>query len=256
MQNYKDLGYKILNTGIPEETRTGETTALYGETLKFDLRDGFPLMTTKYINFKNIIHETLWYLMGTDKITYLKNNGVNIWNNWADENDSIGPTYGVQWRNFEGIDQVRQIIETIKTDPDRRMIITGWNPTRLNEMALPPCLVMMHFHVENNNLHMTVYQRSADYCIGVPYDIAEMSLLLSLMANVTKLQPATLTMFYGNVHIYNNHIDLFKNQLLESIKTLPTLNIINKEDIDEYIFEDIHIHDYEHGPVYKYKISI
>ena len=167
MQSYLDLGKKILNEGYTLNTRNGKVKALLGEQLKFDLSQGFPLLTTKRINFDHIKHETLWYLKGTDKITYLKENNVNIWNLWADEDDSIGPTYGVQWRNFnhENKDQIREAIEQLSSDPhSRRIIVSGWNPLQTKDMKLPPCLLLMQFHVDDKErLHTTVYQRSADF---------------------------------------------------------------------------------------------
>lgn len=258
MENYRKLAQKILDQGFLENTRSGSTMTLHGEMLKFDLQKGFPLLTTKYINFDHIKHETLWYLKGTDKITYLKENNINIWNAWADENDSIGPTYGVQWRNFEGIDQLRNVILNIMYDPSRRMIVNGWNPIRLNEMKLPPCLVLMQFHTNdfNNTLDMTVYQRSADYCLGVPYDIAEMALLNTLVATTTEYRPGELTMFYGNIHIYTNHISTLKEQLKEEPQKLPSLIINRVDDIDYYKPQDIELVNYKGTKKFRYPIAV
>lgn len=263
MRNYLDLGLKIINEGKWLDSRNGKIKALFGEQLKFDLTDGFPLMTTKYINFEHIKHETFWYLKGTDKIDYLKEHNINIWNLWADENNSIGPTYGVQWRNFNNTnyDQVLEVIRLIKEDPfSRRIIINGWSPSQLDKMALPPCLVLIQFHVDNyNKLHTTVYQRSADFCLGVPYDIAEMALLTYIIAEYTNKQVGTLTVHYGNIHFYEEHIETFKNeQLFRSITALPKLFITNLPlSIDKLGEEntDIILTDYNPRPRIKYKIK-
>lgn len=267
MQNYNILGRKIL--GAPQavhDTRSGKTIARFSEQLKFDLREGFPLLTTKSVAFRHLREEVKWYLMGTDKIDYLNEKNIKIWNEWADENNSIGPTYGVQWRNFneEGTaeaDQVKEVIRLLKEEPtNRRMIITGWNPLQLKEMQLPPCLVLMQFHTgTDNTLHMTVYQRSADYCLGVPYDIAEMGIILTLIAKIVGMTPATLTMSYGNVHIYADHVETFKRQLEEPIQPAPVvkyngdLNCIDDYDPDKLVIEG---YDAKNLPKYRYPIAV
>lgn len=259
MKNYMTLGFKILKKNNLVVSRNGDIYALYGETLKFDLQKGFPLLTNKFINFNHIIHETLWYLKGTDKITYLKENNINIWNLWADENESIGPTYGVQWRNFNGIDQLKIAINDLKNNKfSRRIIISGWNVGQLSEMKLPPCLVLIQFNVDNNNnLHSVIYQRSGDFAIGVPYDIAEMALLTHIIANVCDLTPGTLTIQYGNIHIYKEHVDSFVNiQAKNKIHRLPKLKIKNKIDnIDNIKAEDIELKNYNYEKFIRYKIK-
>lgn len=256
VKNYLDVGKEILVEGSLLETRSGNTIATTGKTLTFDLRDGFPLLTTKYIKFHNILHETIWYLMGTGSIDYLQEHGINIWNLWADENNDLGPTYGVQWRDFEGIDQVAEVVHDIQHNPHRRLIINGWNVPRIPEMALPPCLVLMQYHVQGDVLHSTVYQRSADWAIGVPYDIAEMALLLEIFANITGKQAGKLTMFYGDAHIYENHVEKFKMQLTRTPKELPKLVIDEKiKDVDSIDPEKIRIERYDSDGFIKYPIS-
>ena len=260
MKSYLDLGNRILKNGTTITGRNGKVKALFGEQLKFDLKDGFPLLTTKYINFNHILHETIWYLKGTDKITYLKDNKINIWNLWADENDSIGPTYGVQWRDFNGMkkDQVKEAIELLRHDPhSRRIIITGWNPLQLRDMKLPPCLVLIQFHVDDDlKLHTTVYQRSADFCIGVPYDIAEMALLTHIIANIVNMEIGTLTMQYGNIHLYQEHQQIFRDiQSQRETRKLPKLEIKHILDIDNIDSKDITLRDYTSDTKIKYNIK-
>lgn len=255
MKNYLSLGVRLLLGGVEQNQRNGKTFSLFSQTLDFDLRNGFPMLSTKYINFQHIVHETLWYLKGTNKLDYLHEHNIHIWDAWATDN-SIGRTYGVQWRDFNGVDQVAEVIKTLKTNPDRRMIITGWNPAELNQMALPPCLTLMQFHVENNNLHMSVYQRSGDFCLGVPYDIAEMALLQTLIASVCDMTPATLSFFYGNVHMYENHVEAFKTiQLSRTTRPLPELVVAKKDNIDDFTDADIILNYYNpHGKI-KYEVS-
>lgn len=256
MKNYLNVGKEILNEGALLETRSGKTIGTTGKILEFDLRNGFPLLTTKYIKFHNILHETIWYLMGTGSIDYLQEHGINIWNLWADENNDLGPTYGVQWRDFEGIDQVTEVINDIQNNPHRRLIINGWNVPRLPEMALPPCLVMIQFHVHGEVLHATVYQRSADWAIGVPYDIAEMALLLEIIANITGKKAGKLTMFYGDAHIYENHIIKFNEQLKRTPQELPKLVIEGRiKSIDEIDPSKISIENYNPDKYIHYPIS-
>lgn len=256
MQNYIELGKEVIAKGSKVQGRNGTVYSLFGKSLSFDLRKGYPLMTTKYINFNHIKHETKWYLSGDSSIKYLKDNNVNIWNLWADENDDLGPTYGVQWRDFEGVDQVKQVIHDVKHNPHRRMIINGWNVPRLPEMALPPCLVMMQYHVEGNTLHSTVYQRSADIAIGVPYDIAEMALLQHIIANITGREVGTLTMFFGDIHAYEEHIDTFKKQLEEPPAKLPSLVIGERiSDIDDIDVSNINVVGQPEAKRFRYKIK-
>lgn len=257
MKNYLELGREILEAPqAHQDTRSGKTISRFSETLKFDLREGFPLLTSKFIAFRHLKEEVKWYMMGTDKIDYLIEKKIGIWSEWSDENNSIGPTYGVQWRDFnqegkpEG-DQVQEAIRLIKEDPtNRRIIIDGWNPLQLKDMALPPCLVLMQFHVgDEDTLHMTVHQRSADYCLGVPYDIGEMAIILTLFAKITGKTPATLAMNYGNVHIYENHIETFKKQMESPLRELPQIHYEGElTDIDDYDPSKLKITGYDTDP--------
>ena len=271
MKQYIDLLSKILKEPEAHQmTRSGPTIARFGEKLEFDLREGFPLMTTKFVSMKHIARETKWYMMGTDKIDYLKEHNMKIWDLWADENNSIGPTYGYQWRHWVAdedwqvedkpvYDQVQDCIDRIKNNPtDRRIIVNGWNVAHLDKMALPPCLVMYQFHVgDNDTLNMTVYQRFADSCLGVPYDIAEMGLILFLVAKITGKTPAKLTFFYGNVHIYENHIDTLKEQLLETPKQLPTITYEGElNNIEDYDPEKVILTNYPKDEIKRYKYDI
>jgi thymidylate synthase len=251
MENYKQLGYKILNEGSKINGRNGVVYSLFGEQLKFDLTKGFPLMTSKYINFNHIKHEVIWYLMGTDKIDYLKEHKIHIWDKWADKNNSIGPTYGVQWRNFNGRDQVKEVINGLIHKPfSRRHIINGWNPNELHLMALPPCIVMIHFNVDSRyRLHAVVYQRSADFAVGVPYDIAEMALLTHYIANEALLEPGSLTMQYGNIHIYGEHVETLKEQLKAEYDQLPVLKLEHND------LATAEVVGYNPGKKYKYEVK-
>jgi len=231
MRNYLELGNKIIEQGDRVETRTGFTRSLTGESLSFNMADGFPMLTTKYINPLHIKHEVLWYLMGTTSIEYLQNNNIHIWDNWADEYNDIGKTYGYQWRRFNGDnhlgDQYKNAINLLKMDPfSRRILINGWNPLELHEMNLPPCIINLHLIARpDNKLDLVVYQRSADFCLGVPYDIAEMALLLHMICAEVDMIPNKLTITYGDVHVYENHIDTFKTvQAIRTPSKLPTLN--------------------------------
>lgn len=257
MKKYIDLGLKLINDGELHETRTGTTKSLTGQMLSFDLVNGFPLVTTKYINFEHILHEVLWYLKGTDSIEYLQKHNIHIWDAWADKNNSIGKTYGYQWRSFNGDpalgDQWQNAITLLKTNPSsRRIMINGWNPLQLHEMNLPPCIINLHFIAQNDNkLDLVVYQRSGDYCLGVPYDIAEMALLLEIMSHTVGMHASKLTIFYGDLHIYENHIETFlKEQSMRMPLYLPKLSINSLYDAD------IKIENYQHHKKIKYQIAV
>lgn len=255
MKQYSDLGLKLITHGEPVKTRTGPTRSLTGEMLSFDLSEGFPLLTTKKINFNHILHETLWYLKGTSSIEYLHEHNIRIWDNWATDND-IGKTYGYQWRRFNDDtllgDQYKNVIHLLKTQPEsRRIMINGWNPLQLHEMNLPPCIVNLHFIVRNNSkLDLVVYQRSADFCLGVPYDIAEMALLLHIVAHETNFAANKLTICYGDLHIYENHVETFKDvQFIREPRPLPKL-IFNED------YTQIHLENYNPHDKINYPISI
>ena len=231
MKNYIDLGKKILTKGHFEHTRVGTTLALHNEMLSFDFKDGFPLMTTKHVGQKSIVHEALWYLKGTTSIKYLEDNKVMVWSKFADKNRDIGKTYSYQFRNFNGVDQVKEVIKLLKEDPmtNRRAIINLYNVSQLDEMSIPPCIAMLQFNVffkdNKKYLDTTIMQRSADFCLGVPYDIAEMSLLAYIIAVYTDSIPNNITFFYSNIHVYTAHVDTLKEQLKNEPQDLPTLEL-------------------------------
>jgi thymidylate synthase len=260
MENYNHLAKKILTEGDIKISRQGVTTrSLSGESLKIDLRKGFPLLTNKFIRFNHIGTEVLWYLKGTDKITYLKENNVHIWDSWADEHDSIGKTYGYQWRNFnsEGIDQIQQAIDLLKNEPtSRRIIVNGWNPAQLNEMRLPPCVMTLQFISNGKYLDLVVYQRSADYAIGVPYDIAEMALINMMVASIVNMTPRYLIMQFGDVHVYNPHVEALSAQIEKEIKELPTLTINIKNKLEDYIRQDFVLNNYSTKEKIKYEVYV
>jgi thymidylate synthase len=245
MQNYNDLGNKILNNGILEKTRIGSTISLHNEVLSFDLTKGFPLMTTKHVGHKSIVTETLWYLKGTTSIAYLKENGVHVWDKFANEHDDIGKTYSWQFRNFNGVDQVKEVIKKLNREDnitDRRAIINLYNVSEINKMSIPPCITSVQFNVyyvnEEKFIDTSVSQRSGDFCLGVPYDIADMALLTHIIAAYTDSKPANITFFYSNVHIYTAHIETLKEQLKIEPTALPEV-ILNKEKIKELEPEDL-----------------
>lgn len=230
MKNYRELGKRILSEGHTEKTRIGDTVTLHNQFLSFDLSEGFPLMTTKHVGFKSIVNETLWYLKGTTSIKYLKDHKVHVWDKFADSNDDIGKTYSYQFRNFAGIDQVREVIKALNREDgitDRRAIINLYNVADLKEMSIPPCIAMIQFNAYFKNgikyLDASVTQRSADFCLGVPYDIAEMALLTHIISVYTDSKPANMTIFYSNIHVYKAHVETLKEQLEIEPKELPEL---------------------------------
>jgi thymidylate synthase len=246
MKNYIDLGNQILYRGHTEFTRVGPVLALHNQTLSFDLTYGFPLMTTKHVGQKSIIHELLWYLKGTTNIEYLKKNNVTVWDKFADKNGEIGKTYSYQFRNFNGVDQVKEVIGMLQNDDvtNRRAIINLYNIADLAEMSIPPCISLIQFNTYNIDgikfLDMSVTQRSADFCLGVPYDIAEMALLAEIMAAYTGSIAKNMTFFYSNIHIYKAHISTLKEQLMNNPTALPTL-VINRQAVAVTKPEDLTI---------------
>ena len=268
MHAYHQLLQHILDHGHAKSDRTGTgTLSVFGHQMRFDLSEGFPLVTTKKVHLKSIIYELLWFLKGDTNIKYLTDNKVSIWNEWADSNGDLGPIYGHQWRNWnsEGIDQIKSVIETLKTNPDsRRMLVSAWNPSVLpdtgrsfeenvanNKAALPPCHTFFQFYVADGKLSCQLYQRSADVFLGVPFNIASYALLTMMVAQVCDLAVGDFVHTLGDVHIYNNHIDQVKLQLSREHRPLPTMNINPSiKDIDAFNYEDFELQGYDpHEPI-------
>ena len=229
MKQYLDLLRHILNDGEKKDDRTGVgTISLFGTQTRYSLSKGFPLVTTKKIHLKSIIYELLWFLKGDTNVKYLQEHGVRIWNEWADENGDLGPVYGKQWRNFNGVDQIKNVVDTLKNNPNsRRIIVSAWNPVDVDKMALPPCHTMFQFFVINNKLSCQLYQRSADCFLGVPFNIASYSLLTMMLAQVCNLELGDFIHTTGDTHIYLNHIDQVKLQLSREPYPLPKIKIYN-----------------------------
>lgn len=256
MKQYLDLCQRVLNEGTEKHDRTGTgTISVFGHQMRFNLEEGFPLLTTKKLHLKSIIYELLWFLKGDTNVKYLQNHGVRIWNEWADEHGELGPVYGHQWRSwpdYQGghIDQITQLVEQIKKNPDsRRHIVSAWNVAEVNNMALPPCHTLFQFYVADGRLSLQLYQRSADIFLGVPFNIASYALLLMMMAQVTGLKVGDFVHTFGDAHIYLNHIEQVKLQLSRDTRTLPKM-IINPEvkDLFDFKFEDFQLVDYDPHP--------
>jgi thymidylate synthase len=264
MKQYLDLAKHILVTGVQKTDRTGTgTTSVFGCQMRFNLQDGFPVLTTKKLHLRSIIYELLWFLKGETNIKYLKDNGVSIWDEWADENGELGPVYGSQWRSWpthdgRRIDQITQVINQIKNKPDsRRHIVTAWNPAEVDKMALPPCHALFQFYVADGKLSCQLYQRSADYFLGVPFNIASYALLVHMFAQQCDLIPGDFVWTGGDVHIYSNHLDQVQTQLAREPFALPTLNLKRKPNsIFDYQFEDFEIVNYQAHPSIKAPIAI
>lgn len=274
MQQYLDLIRHIQDYGVSKTDRTGTgTKSVFGYQMRFDLSEGFPLVSTKKIHVKSVIHELLWFLKGDTNINYLKENGVRIWNEWADENGNLGPVYGHQWRNWndEGIDQIKNTIDTLKNNPDsRRMLVSAWNPTVMpdtsvsfsdnvanNKAALPPCHAFFQFYVADKKLSCQLYQRSADLFLGVPFNIASYALLNLMVAQVCDLEPGTFVHTFGDVHIYTNHQEQIKEQLSRKPKPLPKM-ILNPDvkDIFDFKYDDFTLNGYDPHPLIRGKVAI
>ena len=264
MQQYLHLLQHILDTGAQKHDRTGTgTISCFGYQMRFDLQKGFPLVTTKKVHTKSIIHELLWFLKGETNIGYLKENGVSIWNEWAKENGELGPVYGKQWRSWEGkdgkvVDQISDLIKQIKANPDsRRLIVSAWNVTELPEMALMPCHTLFQFYVANGKLSCQLYQRSADVFLGVPFNIASYALLTLMIAQVCDLEPGEFVHTFGDVHIYNNHIEQVKLQLSRTPFPLPTMKLDpSVKNIFEFKFEDFTLENYQSHPAIKAPVAV
>ncbi|MDR2603640.1 MAG: thymidylate synthase [Puniceicoccales bacterium] len=265
MKNYLELLNEVLTNGEKRNDRTGVgTIGLFGAQLRFSLTDVFPVVTTKFINLKAVIHELLWFISGNTNVKYLQDNGVKIWNEWADENGNLGRVYGAQWRTWQAsdgrvIDQLANVIEQIKNDPfSRRHIVSAWNPGEINKMALPPCHAFFQFHVSSGGgLSCQLYQRSADMFLGVPFNISSYSLLTIMVAHVCNLHPKEFVHTFGDLHIYINHVEQVKEQLSRKPLPLPTLKLNRQvSSIDDFKYEDFEIVGYEHGPAIKAPIAV
>lgn len=264
MQTYLNLMQHVLQHGIDKSDRTGTgTRSVFGYQMRFDLQAGFPLVTTKKLHLRSIIHELLWFLRGDTNIQYLKDNGVSIWDEWADENGELGPVYGYQWRswpapNGQSIDQIGQLVEQIKSNPDsRRLIVSAWNPALVDEMALPPCHCLFQFYVANGKLSCQLYQRSADIFLGVPFNIASYALLTHMVAQVCGLQVGDFVHTLGDAHLYHNHIEQAKLQLSRQPRPLPHLRL-NPEvkDLFGFCYDDFTIEGYDPHPHIKAEVAI
>ena len=264
MKQYLDLMRHVRDNGVKKEDRTGTgTLSVFGYQMRFDLGEGFPVLTTKKLHLRSIIHELLWFLKGDTNIQYLKDNGVSIWDEWADENGDLGPVYGSQWRSWptpdgRHIDQIAQVVDQIRNNPDsRRIIVTAWNPAEIENMALPPCHAFFQFYVAEGRLSCQLYQRSADIFLGVPFNIASYALLTMMMAQVTGLEPGEFVHTLGDAHLYLNHLEQADLQLTREPLPLPQMKI-NPEvtSIFDFKFEDFELVGYESHPHIKAPVAV
>ncbi|MEP5613727.1 MAG: thymidylate synthase [Cyclobacteriaceae bacterium] len=264
MQQYLNLMQHILDEGVEKNDRTGTgTRSVFGYQMRFDLSKGFPCITTKKLHLRSIIHELLWFLKGDQNIKYLKENGVSIWDDWADEEGNLGPVYGVQWRSWEApdgrkIDQIKNLIHDIKTNPDsRRHIVSAWNVADIDKMALPPCHTLFHFYVANNKLSCQLYQRSADVFLGVPFNIASYALFTMMIAQACGLEAGDFVHTFGDAHLYSNHMEQTELQLSREVRTLPTMKINpNVKDIFDFTYEDFELVNYDPHPHIKGAVAV
>jgi thymidylate synthase len=264
MDEYLKLMKHILDEGVEKQDRTGTgTLSVFGYQMRFDLQKGFPMVTTKKLHLRSIVHELLWFIKGDTNVQYLQENGVRIWNEWADENGDLGPVYGKQWRKWESkdgriIDQLEQAIDQIKNNPNsRRIIVSAWNVGELDEMALMPCHAFFQFHVANGRLNCQLYQRSADVFLGVPFNIASYALLTHMMAQVCGLEAGTFVHTLGDAHLYMNHLDQAREQVSREPLALPTIKLDSSiTSIDEFTFESLEVIGYEHLPHISAPISV
>jgi thymidylate synthase len=264
MHQYRDLLERILSDGVEKHDRTGTgTLSVFGHQMRFDLAAGFPMLTTKRLPLKAIVHELLWFLAGDTNIRYLNDNGVTIWDEWADANGDLGPVYGHQWRSWPGagggtIDQISDVVELIRRNPDsRRLIVTAWNPAEVPKMALPPCHCLFQFYVARGRLSCQLYQRSADVFLGVPFNIASYALLTMMVAQVTGLKAGEFIHTLGDAHLYSNHLEQARLQLTRSPRPLPTMQINpGVTDIFGFKFEDFTLHGYDPHPHIKAAVAV
>jgi thymidylate synthase len=264
MKTYHDLVRHVLEHGNKKEDRTGTgTLSVFGYQMRFDLAEGFPLLTTKKVHLKSIIHELLWFLQGSTNISYLKENNVRIWDEWADENGNLGPVYGYQWRNWpkpdgSHIDQISQVVNAIKNNPDsRRLIVSAWNVADVDQMKLPPCHAFFQFYVADGKLSCQLYQRSADIFLGVPFNIASYALLTMMVAQVCGLELGDFVHTLGDAHIYSNHLDQVNEQLARTPRALPIMKINpDVKDIFSFKFEDFNLESYDPYPAIKAVVAV
>jgi thymidylate synthase len=264
MRTYLQLLDEVLSHGIDREDRTGVgTRGLFGRQIRFDLSDGFPLLTTKKIHVRSVIYELLWFLRGETNVRWLQDNGVSIWDEWADANGELGPVYGHQWRSWKTpggatIDQIAEVQQQIRDNPkSRRLIVSAWNVADVDKMKLPPCHLLFQFYVAGGRLSCQMYQRSADLFLGVPFNIASYALLTMMMAKVTGLQPGDFVHTFGDLHLYRNHFDQAREQLSRHPKPLPAMNITSSpESIDQFRFQDFQLVDYDPHPTIKAPIAV
>jgi thymidylate synthase len=264
MKQYLDLLRLVRDTGIPRSDRTGVgTIGIFGHQMRFDLADGFPLLTTKKLHVKAIIHELLWFLSGSTNIRYLKDNGVGIWDEWADANGDLGPVYGKQWRSWaapdgRSIDQIARLLHGLKTDPfSRRHIVSAWNPAEVDDMALPPCHCLFQFHVADGRLSCQLYQRSADVFLGVPFNIASYALLTLMIAQVTGYAAGDFIHSFGDTHLYRNHLDQADEQLRREPRPLPRISINpDVRSLFDFVYDDFRIEGYQPHPAIKAEVAV
>jgi thymidylate synthase len=264
MQQYLDLMHRVLQDGARKADRTGTgTLSVFGHQLRFDLRDGFPLVTTKKLHLKSIIHELIWFLAGDTNIAYLKRFGVSIWDDWADEHGDLGPVYGKQWRSWAApdgrtIDQISDVVSTLKSDPDsRRLIVSAWNPADIPRMALAPCHCLFQFYVAEGRLSCQLYQRSADIFLGVPFNIASYALLTMMMAQVAELEPGEFVHTFGDAHLYVNHLEQAHAQLERTPRPLPQMTIDKDvRSIFDFTIDDFQLRDYDPHPHIAAKVAV
>ena len=264
MKQYHDLLKHIIDTGVRKEDRTGTgTLSVFGYQMRYNLADGFPLVTTKKLHLRSIIHELLWFLKGETNIKYLKDNQVSIWDEWADEDGNLGPVYGYQWRSWptpdgQSIDQISDLIAQIKRNPDsRRLLVSAWNVASVKDMALPPCHTMFQFYVANNKLSCQLYQRSADTFLGVPFNIASYALLTLMVAQVCNLEPGDFIHTLGDAHLYVNHLEQAELQLSRSLRPLPTMHLNpSVSDIFNFVYEDFTLTNYDPHPHIKAAVAV
>ena len=262
MNQYLDLLKKVRQEGKEKGDRTGTgTISVFGYQMRYDLSQNFPLLTTKKVHFKSMVYELLWFLKGDTNINYLKDNGVSIWDEWADDNGDLGPVYGKQWRKWEGLngahDQIKQVIEQIKSNPNsRRHIVSAWNVSDIQSMALAPCHILFQFYVVEGKLSCQLYQRSADIFLGVPFNIASYALLTHMVAKVCNLEVGEFIHTLGDAHLYKNHVEQADEQLSRTPLTPPQIKIKSRNNIDDFVYEDFELINYEHHPHIAAKVAV